>query len=117
MKNTLLSALVCLTAMACQSERPQGWIDMDQLLDPDPKDWLTLGGSHFEQHYSPLNLINKQNVRELGFAWEADARSPIGRVPRGLEATPIVVDGIMYTSGAWVRLRPGRQDREGTLAV
>ena len=53
------------------------------------------------QHYSPLNAININNVNGLGYAWEYDARSPIGRVHRGLEATPIVVDGVMYTSGAW----------------
>src|SRR5688572_32258508 len=53
------------------------------------------------QHYSPLDKINRENVKDLGYAWEYDASTYIGNVPRGLEATPIVVDGIMYTSGAW----------------
>ncbi len=78
-----------------------GWIDEDRLLNREAKDWLSLGGNHLQQHYSPLDQINTKNVEDLGFAWEYDARSTIGRVPRGLEATPIVVDGIMYTSGAW----------------
>ena len=55
----------------------------------------------FSNIIAPLNQINVNNVDSLGFAWEYDASSPIGRVPRGLEATPIVVDGILYTSGAW----------------
>ena len=48
------------------------------------------------QHYSPLDQINSKNVKDLGFAWEYDARSIIGNVPRGLEATPIVANGVMY---------------------
>ncbi len=83
------------------SEKPQGWIDKERLLKREDRDWLSLGGNHLQQHYSPLNQINITNIDDLGFAWEFDASSPIGRVPRGLEATPIVVDGIMYTSGAW----------------
>ncbi len=80
---------------------PIGWIDKERLLNREAKDWLSLGGDHMMQHYSPLNQITKENVNELGYAWEYDASTIIGNVPRGLEATPIVVDGIMYTSGAW----------------
>ena len=39
--------------------------------------------------------VNKQNVDRLGFAWDYDTHTN-----RGLEATPIVVDGVMYTSGS-----------------
>jgi quinohemoprotein ethanol dehydrogenase len=53
------------------------------------------------QHYSPLNQINLSNINSIGFAWEYDASSTIGRVDRGLEATPVIVDGLLYTSGAW----------------
>ena len=53
------------------------------------------------QHFSPLGQINRDNVKDLGFAWEYDAHNTVSNVPRGLEATPIVVDGILYTSGAW----------------
>lgn len=95
----LLIALILATA--CETQKPKGWIDYNRLADPDSKDWLTLGGNQMMQHYSPLNLITKQNVKDLGFAWAYDASTYIGTVPRGLEATPIVVDGVMYTSGAW----------------
>ncbi len=80
-----------------------GWIDKDRLLTADqhPQDWISLGGSFKQQHYSSLSLINSENVGELGLAWSYDARSRRGRVQRGLEATPIVVDAILYTSGAW----------------
>lgn len=97
--SALLFIAVLITA--CQQEKPAGWIDYDRLANQDSKDWLTLGGNQLMQHYSPLNLINKSNVKDLGFVWEYDASTYIGTVPRGLEATPIVVDGMMYTSGAW----------------
>ena len=66
------------------------------------------------QHYSPLIQINKENVSSLGYAWEYDASTIIGNVPRGLEATPIVVDGVLYTSGAWgvVYALDGRTGKE-----
>jgi quinohemoprotein ethanol dehydrogenase len=93
--------LLLTALLGCASEPPDGWIDQERLAGQNPKDWLTLGGNRWMQHYSPLNGINRGNVAELGFAWQYDASTHIGNVPRGLEATPIVVDGIMYTSGAW----------------
>ena len=83
--------------------KQSGWIDANRLLvaDEQPQNWMSLGRNTYQQHHSTLTLINENNVSTLGFAWEYDARSRIGRVSRGLEATPIVVDGVMYTSGAW----------------
>jgi len=52
-------------------------------------------------HYSPLSTIAAANVRTLGLAWEYDRIRNRGSVQRGLEATPLVVDGVMYVSGPW----------------
>jgi quinohemoprotein ethanol dehydrogenase len=95
------SLLLLVFAFSCSNQNPAGWIDQQRLNNQEAKDWLTLGGNQQMQHYSPLNAINKANVQQLGFAWAYDASTHIGNVPRGLEATPIVADGIMYTSGAW----------------
>ena len=62
----------------------------------EPHNWLTHGGTYLEQRYSPLSAINASNVGELGLAWYYDLPTK-----RGLEATPLVVDGVMYTSTAW----------------
>jgi quinohemoprotein ethanol dehydrogenase len=62
----------------------------------DANQWNTLGGDFGESHFSPLDQINVDNVAQLGLAWEYDTKTK-----RGLEATPIVVNGIMYTSGTW----------------
>jgi quinohemoprotein ethanol dehydrogenase len=58
--------------------------------------WYTVGRDTGQTYYSPLDAINEQNVGRLGFAWQY----PLG-LRRGVEATPVVVDGVMYTSGPW----------------
>lgn len=60
------------------------------------KEWLTYGGSYDEQRYSRLGAITKDNVSTLGIAWSYDMK-----VPHGVEATPIVSDGVMYVTSAW----------------
>ena len=62
----------------------------------EPQNWLTLGRDRSGAYYSPLTDINERNVKRLGFAWDYDLATF-----RGQEATPIVVDGVMYTSGTW----------------
>lgn len=57
-------------------------------------EWLT-GGRDFQQSYfSPLSTINTGNIRDLGFAWQYEIDTE-----HGFEATPIVVDGVMFSSG------------------
>jgi quinohemoprotein ethanol dehydrogenase len=101
MKKLILIVSLCLAVLGCKKEIPDGWIDEERIMQPTTENWVSLGGNYKQQHYSDLEQISSDNVKNLGFAWEYDARSTIGRVPRGLEATPFVVDGIMYTSGAW----------------
>ncbi|MEM7019928.1 MAG: PQQ-dependent dehydrogenase, methanol/ethanol family [Pseudomonadota bacterium] len=64
--------------------------------DKEPGNWLAHGRTYDEQRFSPLKQINDKNVKDLGLAWYFDVDSN-----RGMEASPIVVDGIMYTTAAW----------------
>jgi len=64
--------------------------------DAEPGNWMTHGRTYSEQRYSPLNQINTDTVDKLGLAWYWDTGTR-----RGLEATPIVVDGILYATGEW----------------
>jgi quinohemoprotein ethanol dehydrogenase len=61
-----------------------------------PQNWFTLGRDQDQTYFSPLATIDAGNVGQLGFAWAYDLGTA-----RGEEATPIVVDGVMYTSGTW----------------
>src|SRR5437867_203114 len=66
--------------------------------DKEPQNWLSHGRTYGEQRFSPLAKITTANVGQLGLAWSHDIAS---RTARGVEATAIVVDGVMYTTGAW----------------
>jgi len=67
--------------------------------DREPENWMTYGRTYGEQRFSPLQQVNDQNVAQLGLAWYYDLDTN-----RGQEATPIVVDGVMYFTSAWSRV-------------
>jgi PQQ-dependent dehydrogenase (methanol/ethanol family) len=67
--------------------------------DREPGNWMTYGRTHDEQRFSPLNQISDRNVSQLGLAWYFDLDTQ-----RGQEATPIVVDGVMYFTTAWSKV-------------
>ncbi len=64
--------------------------------DAEPGNWLAHGRSYDEQRFSPLRQIDRSNVAKLGLAWSYDTG-----VGRGHEATPIVVDGVLFVSLPW----------------
>ncbi len=64
--------------------------------ESDIANWLTHGRTYSEQRFSPSRRINSANVNELGLAWYFDIPTK-----RGIEATPLVIDGVMYVSGSW----------------
>jgi quinohemoprotein ethanol dehydrogenase len=64
--------------------------------EPDGANWLSYGRTYDEQRFSPLTQVSDSNVGQLGLEWSADMDTA-----RGQEATPIEVDGVLYTSTAW----------------
>jgi quinohemoprotein ethanol dehydrogenase len=60
------------------------------------KDWPTTGLDYAETRFSKLKQINSDNVKNLGLVWSYSLGSS-----RGVEATPVVVDGIMYQTAPW----------------
>lgn len=91
------SLVVSLLALNCGIAAAAG-VDTQRIIaaDSDPQNWLAHGRTYAEQRYSPLRAINDGNVEKLGLAW-----SYATGTRRGLQATPIVVDGRMYTTGVW----------------
>jgi quinohemoprotein ethanol dehydrogenase len=67
--------------------------------DREPGNWMTYGRTYNEQRFSPLNQINDQNIAQLGLAWFYDLDTN-----RGQEATPLVIDGVMYFTTAWSKV-------------
>ncbi|MGH9827360.1 MAG: PQQ-binding-like beta-propeller repeat protein, partial [Blastocatellia bacterium] len=100
----LFALTVCLCTFAVRSQRAQSQkngvvsIDDPALKNADSRtgDWITHGRNYAETRFSPLNKINAANVRDLALSWSFDTNTT-----RGLEATPLVVDGVMYTTGTW----------------
>jgi PQQ-dependent dehydrogenase (methanol/ethanol family) len=66
------------------------------VADRDSANWLTYGRTYSEQRFSPLRQISDSTVAQLGLVWSHELPTT-----RGLEATPIVVDGVIYTTSSW----------------
>ncbi len=62
----------------------------------DSGNWLMYGRTYDDHRFSPLKEINDQSVAKLGLAWSRELGTT-----RGLEATPVVEDGVLYTTGSW----------------
>lgn len=60
------------------------------------RNWPSYGLDYAETRFSRLKQIDTGNVARLGLAWSYDLEST-----RGVEATPVVVDGVMYVTASW----------------
>lgn len=90
MRRIIVAALLALAACSPGSEAPE----VDTTVIGAGEDWDNPGGDWAGSHFSRLTDIAKDNVGELGLAWEYDLGTA-----RVQEATPVVIDGVMYTSG------------------
>src|SRR3974390_858081 len=90
--HTSILGVLCVVAAATASAQVQGFkpVTQEMLLNPAPGDWLMFSRTYDAQRFSPLKLINKQNVSQLRLAWERGM--PVGQT----EPIPIVRDGVMY---------------------
>ena len=67
--------------------------------ESEPGNWLAYGRTYEEQRFSPLQQINRETVSELGLTWSRDMGTN-----RVQEATPIIVDGVMFLTSSWSRV-------------
>jgi quinohemoprotein ethanol dehydrogenase len=91
-------ALGAFCVSAFGSSKGPAAVDTRRIVraDKEPGNWMSHGRTYDEQRYSPLAQINEHNVSRLGLAWYYDQNTL-----RGIEGTPIVVDGVMYATSAW----------------
>ena len=100
-----LLALATLSLASCDGLFGSGGesgIDADALVaaGDDEANWITHGRTYSEQRFSPLDQINAETVGDLGLAWFADMDTA-----RGQEATPLVIDGKLYVTTAWSKVK------------
>jgi alcohol dehydrogenase (cytochrome c) len=86
----LLFAFLLFSTSVCAQE----W---ERLInsDKEPQNWLSYGGNYSAHRYSALNQINRTNVKNLTPVWLFNT----GELAGGLNATPIVADGVLYLMG------------------
>ena len=65
----------------------------------EPHNWLTHGGNQQSHRFSGLDQITPGNIGTLKPAWSLDFDTY-----RGQEATPVVVDGVIYVTTAWSKV-------------
>ena len=113
--STLVLALLC---SACQKREPAAaapaakpaQVDATRIVqaDQDPGNWLSHGRTYSEQRFTPLDADQRRQRQQLGLAWFADLDTQ-----RGQEATPLVIDGVMYVTSAWSKVLAHRRgDRQ-----
>ena len=101
-RTTVVTVVALL--IACESEPPAG--------PATQADWPVTGGDPANDRYSPLTQITSKNVRRLQVTWRYDGGDTTGRGQ--IQATPIVVHGVLYSttsSGRAFALRAATGER------
>ena len=105
MRIAFLIVLALLAACSREEEAPvealapttPAAVEQPAMVAPLPDtDWTLHGNDWREQRYSALDQVNRETVEELGLAWSFPMYTQ-----RGVEATPLVIDGVMYVTGSW----------------
>lgn len=94
----VLSLISAIVLAGCANGSSSQEVDDRRLreVDRDTANWLMYGRTYQEQRFSPLQQINDSNVSRLGLVWHRELGTT-----HGVEATPLVVDGVIYTTGPW----------------
>ena len=91
---SLFALTLALSSSVIASQTPQT-VNQQAIVEPGGE-WLNYGRTYREQRFSPLDNINRDNIGELDLAWSFKFDTA-----RGMEATPIVHNGVIYVSTGW----------------
>src|SRR5262245_2829566 len=85
--------VMLLALLVCAAYPLRAQVTYERLLraSEEARNWLTYSGSYRSQRHTPLRQIDPGNVKNLEMKWVYQA-NPL----ENFEATPLVVDGIMY---------------------
>ncbi|MDE0443355.1 MAG: PQQ-dependent dehydrogenase, methanol/ethanol family [Gammaproteobacteria bacterium] len=87
------------SAALAEATRPPGWVDEARVIaagEAEPGSWLAHGQTYDELRFSTLTQINRDTVGILGLAWVKNLDNPFRQ-----QATPLVIDGVMYFTDPW----------------
>jgi alcohol dehydrogenase (cytochrome c) len=100
-RNTLALILLTATAMSVTAPGISAEVTADRLINADrePQNWLMNHRTYDAQRYSPLDKINKANVKDLKLAYAVAIGGTAAN--ENLEATPLAEDGFLYVVNQW----------------
>ncbi len=90
----LLAGAAALAVPAIAAE-----VTPERLANPEPGNWLTNHRTYDSQRYSPLEQINKNNIKSLKLAYAVAIGGT--SVNENNESTPIAEDGFLYVVDLW----------------
>jgi alcohol dehydrogenase (cytochrome c) len=114
MKRALLAFVAVIAVTVVVTGRQGSGLRPAQILKPSPDSWPTFHGDYTGRHYSTLNQINVNNVKNLSLAWIGRLNTAVqegfvggygpdpaaggGFANANIKATPLLVDGMLYVS-------------------
>ena len=84
--------ILSISHLASAETRPFVAVTDEMLLHPDPSDWLMYSRTYDNHRFSPLDQINRDNVRQLEAVWSRNMHAGTQ------ENIPLVYDGVMYVA-------------------
>src|SRR2546425_8861855 len=94
-RNALLAGSVLATAWPALAAE----VTPQRLANPEPQNWLMNHRTYDAQRYSPLDKINKQNIKNLKLAYSVAIGGTSAN--ENLQATPLAEDGFLYIVDQW----------------
>jgi quinohemoprotein ethanol dehydrogenase len=92
----LLASILCSVCSGASQKSSAPAFNARQLVSLPTDAWLTNGGNLYNQRYSPLQQINRDNVAKLKAEWRASLRGSGTGARSGNQAQPIVYGGSVY---------------------
>jgi alcohol dehydrogenase (cytochrome c) len=113
-KTPTFASLTIALLMAGTAGSHAADVTYERLRNPEPQNWLMNHHDFASQRFSPLDLINKTNVKNLKLAFAVPLGGKAGN--EYVEATPLVDNGFMYITDVWgvvykIDVHPGRQGK------
>lgn len=99
MRGVFFIFLILLSACSRDEAEVQATVGEAAVVQPagiPDTQWSMHGNDWGEQRHSTLGQINRETVKDLGLAWSFNMYTR-----RGIEGTPLMVDGTLYVTGSW----------------